>query len=129
MSTALIVITITFETIVGLALVVLLILAVIDYFENYKDDIDQYGPKIKFSTFYKAYNMQSERWDITDDDYVACFMPINRQCFHFSYIDMWFYRWWKRMIEKKIANIKNQEIINNMLEMIKQDKENNQCSK
>lgn len=112
---------------VGIATIVLLILALIDYFENYRDDIDQYGPKIKFSMFYKAYHAHPERWDVTDEDYVACYMPTNRQCFHFSYIDTWLYRLWNKMEENKIDNIENKEIINNMLEFMKQDKENNQC--
>lgn len=124
--TALLIIMLILAILVGIAIIALFIFALIDYFESYVGYIDQHGPKIKFSIFYLAYNSNSEHWDIDNDDYIACYMP-KRQRFHFSYIDTYRYRLWKRMIEKKDAKAEDEEIVNNMLEFVKQNKENNEC--
>jgi hypothetical protein len=105
-----------------IALVALLILGIVDYFENYKDFIDTFGPKIKFSLFISAYKANPERWDIHDDDCVICSISdYSHEEFHFSYIDTWRYRWWKCQLENKKTANKDSELIAELLEVVKQD--------
>ena len=121
MSTFMIILT-ALEILVGIALIVLLILGITDYFENYKDLIDTFGPKIKFSLFLSAYKANSKRWDIDeDDDYVVCSIDDDTKMFHFSYIDTWRYRWWKRQLEKKKTTDEDSKIVAQLVKVVKQD--------
>ena len=106
------------------------IVFLVDYFDDYRRHIIKLGPKIKFNSFRTFYEINPKRWDIWNDQYVECKIPIEGayyinstrgEEFHFSYIDTHRYIWWKRQLVKRKSNTDNDKATLRMLEAVKLD--------
>ena len=113
----------------SLAVLIIVIGILMDYFMDYKGCIDKIGPKIKFKTFLTFYEINPNRWEL-DELYVNCKIPretsyctlfYDKEEFHFSYIDTYRYHLWYKNIEKRKDTQYKDKATARMLAAVKQD--------
>lgn len=113
-----------------IAVIIVLICFIMNYFCDYQGIADQYGPKLEFNAFKKFYEINPERWEICFDSHVECKITrktetgwtyTDRESFHFSYIDTQRYLLWKHQLKKHKEDIANDKATARMLAAVKQD--------
>lgn len=100
----------------------------------YHESTDKNNPKIKFNTFKKFYEINPDRWKLSNDteyknNYVACYMTRHEGSmlstgyhrFRFGFIDYRRYTHWLKHIEKQKTNLKNMQLMADMIAAVKQD--------
>ena len=117
--------------IVGFLIVIAyILLSIIVYHES----TDKNNPKIKFNTFKKFYEINPDRWKLSNgtkyqNNYVACYMTRHEGSmlstgyyrFRFGLIDYHRYTHWLKHIEKQKINLKNIQLMADMIAAVKQD--------
>lgn len=100
----------------------------------YHESTDKNNPKIKFNTFKKFYEINPDRWKLSSDteyknNYVACYMT-RHECsmlstgyygFRFGLIDYRRYTHWLNHMEKQKTDLKNMQLMADMIAVVKQD--------
>lgn len=122
---------IVFIVLTIISVCVILIGALCEYFDEYKGQIDQHGPKLKLKSFLTFYAINPDRWILhgwrvtckipRTNKYSLLFCNYIEEEFHFSYFDTCRYRLWYKNQQKRKEKQSLDKATLRMLEAVKLD--------